>query len=500
MSKLILFVDTNVFLQCKPLAEITWAESFSADCIEILVGAAVQDEIDRLKIKGETRVGQRARSTNGLFRRALDRFPEALVLREAGPRVVLRLTEGIPSGSAVPEGLDRSRPDDRLIEEALAYQPESEGEIRFITGDTGPELRARRLGVAVFRVPVAWMLPPELDERDKRIRTLEQKINALEKSQPGLTLCVCDQDGGTVTAFRLDVQAYAPLSATELQELVAAVREAHPPKSKPLEAVPVGKEGGQLNKDNALTGALAVVTQVRRDQIARYNKDYTDWLTAASRKFERLHETLNVKARLFPFRLRLENRGSVPADELLVELSVDDGLGVSVADDDDEVPELVQRVMDLNEEVVLGLPPELQNPFDLESNLWRLGNLGFGTQAVSADDYLFSEISRISRPVFARDRHAFYVREGGDKLLAKISLECREFRHGAGAREILGWIVIPADVSVTNSRLHCRVSARNLVKAVSVHVPIELQFTARSTREVANRWRCEVSDEQGSRG
>jgi len=45
LSRLILFPDTNVFLQCRALHELPWGDAIQADEIELLIGAPVQDRM-----------------------------------------------------------------------------------------------------------------------------------------------------------------------------------------------------------------------------------------------------------------------------------------------------------------------------------------------------------------------------------------------------------------------------------------------------------------------
>src|SRR5260221_7173731 len=76
----ILFPDTNIFLQCKALNELQWSDAIDADEIELLIGAPVQDEIDRLKNDGNQRRARRARDTNRLFRDVLASTDESLLV------------------------------------------------------------------------------------------------------------------------------------------------------------------------------------------------------------------------------------------------------------------------------------------------------------------------------------------------------------------------------------------------------------------------------------
>jgi hypothetical protein len=99
---IILFPDTNVFLQCRALHEMPWREAVAAGAVDLWIAAPVQDEIDRLKGDGNQRRARRARDANRLFRDILDAPQEALTVRESGPRVTLRFAPSCPPSERVP--------------------------------------------------------------------------------------------------------------------------------------------------------------------------------------------------------------------------------------------------------------------------------------------------------------------------------------------------------------------------------------------------------------
>ncbi len=60
---LYLFPDTNLFIQCKPLAELDWSVWSEFEEVHLIVCRPVTREIDNQKTRGNSRVAQRARST-----------------------------------------------------------------------------------------------------------------------------------------------------------------------------------------------------------------------------------------------------------------------------------------------------------------------------------------------------------------------------------------------------------------------------------------------------
>lgn len=68
---LVLFPDTNLFVQCLPLDQLTWFTLGEFTEIHLLVCRAVQSEIDKHKNQGSSRLAKRARSASATFRKAI---------------------------------------------------------------------------------------------------------------------------------------------------------------------------------------------------------------------------------------------------------------------------------------------------------------------------------------------------------------------------------------------------------------------------------------------
>ena len=65
------FVDSNLFLQCRPLEQLDWTPWNAFEEVRLIVSSPVLREIDYRKNKGRDRVGTRARATSAMFREML---------------------------------------------------------------------------------------------------------------------------------------------------------------------------------------------------------------------------------------------------------------------------------------------------------------------------------------------------------------------------------------------------------------------------------------------
>ena len=160
-SMRVLFLDTNVFLQCRDLAELPWQEITGDEKLLLLVARPVQEEIDRLKQDGNSRRTKRARAANSLFRKILSSQNSKVTIRTALPLVEIAFS---PLASIQESGcklLDLTRADDRIIAEALHYRSENPADnVAILTHDTQPMLTAKHCGLVYIPVPNNWLLPP----------------------------------------------------------------------------------------------------------------------------------------------------------------------------------------------------------------------------------------------------------------------------------------------------------------------------------------------------
>ena len=117
-STLCLFVDTNLFFQCRPLEELDWSRWKAFKDVRLVVSSPVLREIDYRKNKGNDRVGGRARATSSMFRKML--LSGRKVVQASSPRVVLSVEPRHKCSEAIQEHLNYQERDDQLV--GIVYQ------------------------------------------------------------------------------------------------------------------------------------------------------------------------------------------------------------------------------------------------------------------------------------------------------------------------------------------------------------------------------------------
>ena len=89
MKGLVLFPDTNLFVQCRALAELPWRHLGDYDEVRLILSRPTLDEIDAHKKGGNGRLASRARSVNSMIRPLALGQQQAITIRSDRPTVRL---------------------------------------------------------------------------------------------------------------------------------------------------------------------------------------------------------------------------------------------------------------------------------------------------------------------------------------------------------------------------------------------------------------------------
>ena len=409
LSSIHLFVDTNFFIQCRKYNEIGWEIGELEDVTEVvvLISRPVVSEIDRHKHDGNSRRARRARSANSLFGQVLKE--KELVRRVDDKRIRIKFAPNYKLqdlNREVPE-LDVDRNDDELVATACLYWKENlDLDVRVLTRDIGMAISATQCGLAYIMIPDAWLLPPEKDDKDRKIAELENKLRALSQQSP------------VIEISEFSVSTQGPISMSELtgdmmDQLEDYVKQIHPlemvfPEAKFMKTV--------------FPSSLYRVIPPTAEEISDYEESYAKWLLRFREWVPQAFSALRNSKILCPIEFVLTNVGGAPVEHLVIEITTQGNLEMappsySEKEHGFELPEIPR-------------PPEAPTArvvSRLDSNL-------FGMNPMATDpSYSLSSLD----PVFARlggervrDRNAFYWKEGEpEQFCRQWVLECEEFRH-----------------------------------------------------------------------
>ncbi|PKO26873.1 MAG: hypothetical protein CVU36_22735 [Betaproteobacteria bacterium HGW-Betaproteobacteria-9] len=502
-SVLYLFPDTNVFLQCKPLEQVTWETFGRWERINIVVTRPIQTEIDSLKGKGNSRQASKARAATSLLRRLLEDESPFIVL-SVKPLVHLSVRLDLRTDDSASESLNYEVRDDQLVGTALAFQREHSADVtRLLTDDTGVMFSAKTVGVEYVRIPQDWFLPPEIDEATKRENALREKLASHEKSEPQFTInlsatvpgpksaapehtsytgsnaTTTTWPEGSLAPYTATIRTYIPLTESELVALEARLVERFPLAtefgSSESQERPIA--GGALSK--ALYGRFKeVFTPASSEQIETYKSAYCDWIVKCKELLKTYHETLNSQVKWPLLIARIANCGSRPADDALV---VIEALGK---------PKLLRPLEEEEErtEVTFQLHPPPRAP----TGSWKKVHLSGGLNGLDRRLGVFS--SPLSAPVLYHpflppeptDPNAFYWKEAYSRYPTnKLELACTQWRHAVEPEEFRQFVICSLTPGKHSGPITVTVHAANLTTPKKVKLSVELFVEQVSCSELA---------------
>lgn len=476
-----IFLDTNIFIQCRDLKELPWKDVVDKEDILLLIPQTVVKEIDKQKGEGGNRRGKRARATSTLFRKIITCGETRFVIKESNPRIEIAFSDITLLKVDPNDALDPSQPDDRIIAEVRQYQLDNQGvTAHFLTHDSYPMHSCQRLGIPFIPVPDAWLLEPEPDPHDKELKELRQKIAKLEQNDPKIELTTRDSDDCEISTVTLEITDYVELTEDQIKELVAEVVTRCPIKTH--------FDGSKKQLSNShgryatlITGYQEEYQKPSESQIEKYqNEDYPAWVEKVHKNFKNFHKILGFNQRHFSLTFELSNNGSVPAGNLIIEF---EALG------DIEIM-LKEHKNDFFGDTTLKPPSAPKAP----EGQWIKKNLGFAHSnvfglATRLDEPLFKDITPFINPRRERDLNSFYWREGETCVFTKgISAECKEFRHQVNPELFEITVIIPMDKKLRNGGISCLVTAKNLRIPFKKVLPISLStIQANNTIDIAKK-------------
>lgn len=292
------YPDSNVVLECKPLADLPWDRLSLSWPIVLVFVPQVLKEIDSKKHDG--RIGKRAREFNRLLTQVATQVD---CLRLPGQDRDVYIAIGRPKRIDWTAYGDED-PDDgdaRVVLETLNQIDVAVEKITFISNDIKPIWIAQRYGLKVHHAGDDWRRPIEPSPHDKEVQRLKQRVAELEISQPKLTL--------DITAKLAGFKRFAvrPLPPEAREEVIDGLRERHPP--------PQTGPGLTDALQQVLGYAEGVVT-------AEAYQEFEDKLPSF---VDRLPGLLEQEHCQFPFTVTVRNVGPLRAENLVLSVTCSSG-------------------------------------------------------------------------------------------------------------------------------------------------------------------------------
>jgi hypothetical protein len=299
-DELVAFLDANIVLEGKPLAELPWTEIATAGLIRVLIVPRAMEEIDAKKRDG--RLSKHARAFNRLIGLAVEKG-EPIVIREADPRVELQLA----TCSRIPwndyDELDPDDGDSRIVAEALNVRNVTSPNRIFLSHDIKPLAYARGRGLPVRKVSDGWLRGPEPHPKDKEVHTLKKELSELRKDEPTFEISIEISDITPPTIYRVTA-----LDAEQAAAITALLKRQNPKKS------------------NGSRDIYGISSGFGSGHDSSYDGKYNDFINRKVPSFvAKFSEKLQLLFNQRLLTVRVTNSGGVRADHLVVSIKTSDG-------------------------------------------------------------------------------------------------------------------------------------------------------------------------------
>lgn len=288
----IIFIDSMVALEGKPLETLPWHELDPTGPILILVVPQVNSEIDKRKRDG--RLNKRARAFNRLIAPAAETAaPHQIAVGPPAVEIAIARSDRINWDQY--DDLDPGEGDDRVIAQILHAKDVPAERKRLLTHDTNPIAIGSRHGLRSWRMPDHWLADPEPSPSDKEIARLKARVRELEQAQPNIEVSLQYGVEPPQTVFRVD-----PVPAEARKAITSFVIRQNPSQD----------DDSPFN--------------FRRDY--SYGDRYREYRIKVVPSYAAsVHRFLEVEYGQIPFIFSLSNVGNLQAESLVVKLTSSGG-------------------------------------------------------------------------------------------------------------------------------------------------------------------------------
>jgi hypothetical protein len=495
-ADLVLFPDTNFFYHCYPVEQLDWSELKDFAHVYVVVSHPVQREIDGHKNKGSDRRAKKARAAASRILKILRDPTKEFIAHESGPRVHLVVKKDLKPPDKPDPRLDMRERDDQLVAIVQQYAKLfSKQNVRILTQDSGPVASAHMLGLEEYVIPDAWKLDPELDAGEKELLRLRTELNRLKKAEPSFELSFANsRSHESIESICIEVVHYDPLTDRQVNALMDEVRSLYP------KATEFGTKTKSPKAPENKYFSIGKVWEPASDElIEKYSEDYEDWLAGCRTYFEDFNETLNRAQAAPSFLSIIDNVGTRPAKDALIEISVSDGIQLCVPykdDEDDEpttppIPKPPSPPDGHWVSALFGIDGEarriIQHDTRLSQDLFRAG--------VHTSHILSPPLADIARPE-PRDPNGFFYKPRRPTMPTKtVTLECTQWRHAVEPEEFYAEIVVPPDLKDFSGAVTTRVHAENLSSIAKKTIGVQIRRSTASCLSMAK----ELIREAGAR-
>ena len=335
MSKVVAFLDTNIFLHYQPFDQINWPKELDAEEVELVVAPIVIRELDNQKDH------HRISSIRDRARASLKKIEALITGLEK-----IDLPDGVnvsdmnePTLSFNEYGLRADVSDDHLIVcciERADLEPDKR--IVIVTDDTGPRLKAHKHSITAISLDGRLRLPSASEEIEKKNQELQRKVQQFESSLPNLYLGFSDGSQNHLAKIPEPYEIDSDKVKAKLKDLKKRYPKLYPESDQPSnpDSPNLQDQIAQIRRSMANASGLNKPSQEEYDrynsELDQFFEDYKDYLHRLADYKSREIRTIEIEVVLF-------NRGTAPAEDIDVFMHFPDGF---LLFGEEELPEAIE--------------------------------------------------------------------------------------------------------------------------------------------------------------
>jgi hypothetical protein len=472
---MIFFVDTNFFLQCKNYDELNWEEITTDKNINIIICRPLQEEIDRLKQDGNSRRAKKARKTSSMFREMLN-SPDLSIRKTKGKiNFVINFSPNYKKETLCKQNkiLDIERPDDEIIAYALKFMEDKAlKDVYLLTHDTNPILTAKNCGLPVSMIPDSWLLPTESDNKDKKIKKLENELKILLDKIPKLNTIFYTSEGNIKgNEYAFEMKNYKPIKKEEIENIIQLIKQKYPMKTDFSEELKERKQKEDFSsKLEFLLSNLKEYIPPTEKAIKKYkNELYPNWLTNIREWIKKYQDTKNYIERYKLFSYILNNDGNVPVENLILHFKVVKGAKLAPHDCYKMLSAPLPEFPDLPKPPK-GMWKDISNPLLSAINSIQRNWSDMNSKTTLKDIYMPN--------LKKHDRYTFYWSDKPpNEQMDEWEFRCDEFRHKLKPEEFTYYFVLPLEKNPSEIVFQVLVSGSNIIEPIKNVFKIRIKYT-----------------------
>lgn len=328
------FLDTNIFMQFEMFDQVNWTDVLDTAEVCLVVPYKVIEELDKHKTDPTSdRRRNRARKILPKIEQFFGKQSDA----DLGNNTFLRIQTTSPDAQWLRDHRrDPENADDCIIGAAhLFAEDHPADEVVLFTDDTGPRLKAGSVGIRAIRPPGNLRLKDETDPVQKELQHLKRENERLKNLRPKLEIGFRQSDGELTREIEFAVD-FTPntLAESEIETAIAAKRDElvyTGPVRREEEELSWGEYKSQFAESlqkfsSSVSDSLGLISP-SQTEVNTYAEKIGEYLAGEYRWFlERSIEFDTRQVRTRSIAIALENRGTVPAEDIDVWLHFHDGL------------------------------------------------------------------------------------------------------------------------------------------------------------------------------